>query len=260
MKKVIFYLLLSFLIIPVLYLIMYSILNFEQWPSLLPSKVRLDGYQYFIDFNFEKTLLFSMIISILASSFAILICLPCARITSSLSNRARLIVRVIFILPLVVPITSISIGVYYQFLVFNLAGNSLGIIIIHMFCILPYTYLILERAFTNKVFRKEKIALQLKAKPSQLLTKITIPLIMPAIITSFALGYTISFSQYFTTFLIGSGKIKTYAMELYPYIIADNRHYGAIFNIIFMLSIVFCLGVFITVLRYFYKLKYHYKV
>lgn len=260
MKKLLYYILITFISIPLVYLIIYSFFNLNEWPSLTIKNLRLDGIKYFFDYQYYDTLLYSIIISTIASLSSILLVLPCIRYLANHNVKYKNIIKMIFILPILVPITSISIGVYYYFLVLGLAGTSLGIIIIHIFCVIPYTFIILERSYQRKNIKLYKIAKQLKASNQSAFINVELPSIINAIILSFSLGFVISFSQYFTSFLIGSGKIKTYAMELFPYIMANDRHYLSIFNLFFIISILITISIFIFIIRVYYQKHKHYKI
>lgn len=260
MKKILYYSLVIFILVPLIYIVIYSFFNLNEWPSLSFKNLRLDGMIYFFEYQHYDTLLYSIFISSIASLGSIFLVLPCVRYLKDKDIKHKSIIKLIFILPILVPITSISIGVYYYFLVLGLAGTSLGIIIIHIFCLIPYTFIILDRAYQKKNFKLYKIAKQLRANNLYTFINVELPSIINAIILSFSLGFVISFSQYFTSFLIGSGKIKTYAMELYPYIMANDRHYLSIFTLFFIISILLTIIVFISIIIIYYQKRKHYKI
>lgn len=46
----------------------------------------------------------------------------------------------------------------------------------------------------------------------------TFPSLLPGILSSMSMGFTLSYSQYFTTLMVGGGRVKTIALVLVPYI------------------------------------------
>ncbi len=64
---------------------------------------------------------------------------------------------------------------------------------------------------------------------------------MPGIMSSFSMGFIISYSQYFTTLIIGGGRINTISLVLVPYIQGGDRSLASVYAMAFTLS---ALGVF----------------
>lgn len=253
-------LLIIVLVIPLILLFIYAFTYNIEWPNINITNLRFDALNYWLDYNYGSTLAYSIILSLSVALISILITYPAARVLAYYNFKSKNLFRIIFLLPFIVPITAISIGVYYQFIVLGLAGNSLGVILIHLLTCAPYTVIILERSLRKHPLKKELIARQLGASKLKTFVLVGIPANINAIITSFALAYTISFSQYFTTFIIGQGRIKTYAMEMYPYIQGNNRHYGAFFNLVFIISIIVVLVFIIISIKSLFKNKLKYRI
>ena len=68
-----------------------------------------------------------------------------------------------------------------------------------------------------------------------------LPNLMPGIMSSFSMGFIISYSQYFTTLIIGGGRINTISLVLVPYIQGGDRSLASVYAMAFTLS---ALGVF----------------
>ena len=70
-------------------------------------------------------------------------------------------------------------------------------------------------AIGNKLEEQAKV---LGANTFQAFTKVTLPILSPVILSSLSMSYIVSFSQYFLTLLIGGGKVKTFAIVMFPYL------------------------------------------
>ena len=66
---------------------------------------------------------------------------------------------------------------------------------------------------------------------------------IPAFLASLNMGFIISYSQYFTTLLIGGGRVKTIALVLFPYIQSGDRPLMSAYSVFFIFS-----GLFIFVI------------
>lgn len=260
MKKGLFYIIISFLIIPLIYLLIYAFTYNNEYPKILVNTIRLDSLNYWLSYHYHNTLFYSIGLSLIVSLITIIIIIPASKALALANIKHKMLFRLIYLLPLIIPITSISIGIYYQFLVLGLAGNSIGIIIIHLLATTPYSLIILERAYQEHGNKQELIAYQLKASKLKTFIHITLPQLLSSIMIAFILSFTISFSQYFTTFIIGKGKIETYALKMYPYIIDNNRHYASLFNLIFIVSIVLVIIIVIVIVRVIYKHIFKYRI
>lgn len=260
MRRLINIILISVLIIPLIFLLIYSFTYNVEWPNLNYNNLRLDALNYWLEYNYQATLGYSIALSLVVAILTIIISFPAARVLAYYDFKGKSIFRLIFFLPLIVPITAISIGVYYQFIILGLAGNSLGVIIIHLLVCAPYVIIILDSSIKRNSLKKELIARQLGATKIKTFLLISIPNNIRALILAFSLSYIISFSQYFTTFIIGQGQIKTYALEMYPYILSNNQHYGALFNLIFILSITIVLVMIVILIRLIFKYKLNYQM
>ena len=48
------------------------------------------------------------------------------------------------------------------------------------------------------------------------------------------MSYILSFSQYFLTLLVGSGKVKTLALVMFPYLSSGDRTIASAYGVVFL--------------------------
>jgi len=78
---------------------------------------------------------------------------------------------------------------------------------------------------------------------------VTLPQLLPGILSSFCMSFIISYSQYFTTLLAGGGKIKTIALVLVPYIQSGDRALSSVYSVVFVGSALLVFAVFESILK-----------
>jgi len=93
----------------------------------------------------------------------------------------------------------------------------------------------------------------LGASPIQNFIYVTLPIISPGILSAASLVFTVSFSQYFLTFLIGGGRIITYPMVMFPFIQSGDRMLASVYSIVFILASLICLRSMDRLLKKYYK-------
>ena len=59
-----------------------------------------------------------------------------------------------------------------------------------------------------------------------------------------SMAFIISYSQYFTTLLVGGGRVRTLALVLVPYIQSGDRSLSAVYAAVFVLSAVLVFALF----------------
>lgn len=250
------------LIMPLLIMIIWSISASWSWPSLFPKSLTLRAYHYILEPSTKvlKILLTSVTLSIIVTLLTLLISVPAARAIAFYDFKGKNIIKILLLLPLMVPILTVAMGIHLLFCHIGLANTYLGVILIHVIPGIPYGVKILINIFELNGNKMELQARTLGANNLQVLRYITIPLIKPGLIIAGSIIYIMSFTQYFITFLIGGGRIVTYAMILFPFVESGDRTMAAALSVIFILSITFVLFISEKIVGSFYENSSRYYV
>ncbi|PAB58580.1 ABC transporter permease [Anaeromicrobium sediminis] len=235
------------LIIPVGTLIIWSFTARWPWPHMKPSGFNIGSIEYvFKSNNFFEVLFHSLGISFIVTILTNLISIPGAKAIGVYDFKGKELIKTLIIVPIIVPIVAVSMGIHVTFIKAGLANNTLGVIIVQLVVTLPYSMKILISAFENIKDKFEMQGQVLGANRFQQFRYITLPLIMPSLISSSSLVFVISFSQYFLTLLIGGGRVITYSMVMFPFIQSGDRSLGSAYGIIFIiitLAVLFLLDI-----------------
>jgi putative spermidine/putrescine transport system permease protein len=76
----------------------------------------------------------------------------------------------------------------------------------------------------------------LGANSIQTFFHITLPIITPGVISAASMVFIVSSSQYFLTFLIGGGKVKTLSLVMFPYIKSGDRMMASAYSVVFSIT------------------------
>lgn len=239
MRKLLKYMILLMILIPFVVMVIWSITSSWPWPHLLPEEFSLSGYLYAVHPTTKAfgILLQSILLSALVTVITIIISIPAARAIAFYDFKGKSLVKVLILMPVIVPMISVAMGIHLTFTRFGLANNYLGVILIHVVPGIPYGVKILLSILEINGNKVEAQARVLGASTLQTFRYITLPLIMPGMVIAASMIYIISFSQYFITFLIGGGRVVTYAMFLFPFVRSGDRNMASALSIIFILSI-----------------------
>jgi putative spermidine/putrescine transport system permease protein len=112
------------------------------------------------------------------------------------------------IAPLIVPRIVTAVGLFYLFSRIGLAGTNTGLVIGHTVLAIPYVVVTMAAALKNFDWRLVDAAYTLGASPTKRLTTVMLPLLKPALISSFLFAFLVSFDE-LTIAIFVSGGLKT---------------------------------------------------
>jgi len=138
------------------------------------------------------------------------------------------------ILPFIIPSTVFAMGVQIAFIKLGLSGTVVGVVIAHTVIALPYSIMLLVDVTAACGTRLEEQARSLGAGVFATLRHVTVPQLLPGILSSLSMAYILSFSQYFITLLVGGGQVKTFAMAMFPFLASGDRTVAAAYGVVFL--------------------------
>lgn len=212
------------ILVPVLYMVMWSFTNILPWPELLPEALDLGAWSRLIG---SRAYLLTVGTSIAVSGCAAALCLfaavPAAYAITCFDFYWKPIVKVMVYLPFFIPAISLSLGLHGAFLAAGITDSFGGVVLSHIVPCLPYAIMILEGSFEQLGRRFSEQGRNLGASSMQLLRLVYLPNIRPAVYLAASTCFIVSFSQYLLTFLVGGGIIKTLPVMLFQIMQNGNR-------------------------------------
>ena len=110
------------------------------------------------------------------------------------------------------------IGAYLQIFGINIAFTTLAVIMAQTFVSLPFFVSSLEGALRTRGFKEERVASTLGATPSRTLWFVTLPLMIPALVSSTALAFSRALGEFGATITFAgslAGVTRTLPLEIY---------------------------------------------
>ena len=110
------------------------------------------------------------------------------------------------------------IGAYLQIIGINIAFTTVAVIMAQTFVSLPFFVSSLEGALRTRGFNEERVASALGASPSRTLWSVTLPLMIPALVSSTALAFSRALGEFGATITFAgslAGVTRTLPLEIY---------------------------------------------
>lgn len=258
--NLILYMMLFLLLFPIIVLLLWSFAKSWAWPELLPEGLSLRGFQSMLRSgnNLGSVLCCSVSLSLTVTAITLALSIPAAKALGLMSFRGKKIIKMLILAPLIVPAVSVSMGVQLVFIKLGLANTFAGVVLVHLLPCLPYGVRILTDVFEIVGDKMELQAKVLGAKPMQVLLYVTLPIIMPGILSAGSLVFIVSFSQYFLTFLIGGGRIMTLPLVMFPYIQSGDRVMASSYSLVFIGTSLLMLLLLERTVKTYYKTESHF--
>lgn len=236
MKKVILILVVFTIAFPLFLIFLLSFFSFYKFPLLLPQNFSLTFWKNSTFGNnlFVESMLTSIFIGILNALLSSAIGILTARSITKYDFKGKKIVQLLFSVPLFIPSIALFIGIHMMMIKFSLINSYTGVILAHMMVSIPYSINIFVSFFKGISPDLEDAARTLGCKRLFLYRKVIMPLLTPGIYLSISICFLISFSEYFSTFLIGGGRVITLSMLMFPYLSNGDYGNGAVLGVVFI--------------------------
>jgi len=230
-------LLITWLILPLLPLALWSVSRSWYFPDILPSDYGLQAWTYvFSDTaGVLKALLQTTIIALGTTVLAALIGVPAGRALGLYQFKGKAFFEILILAPIIVPGIAVVLGIHVVFLKTGLANNLAGVMIVHLIPALPYMVLVMAGVFANYNPLAEGQARSLGANPAQVFWYVTLPAILPGLLMGCFFTFLVSWSQYILTLVIGGGRVVTLPLLLFNFASAGRNDITGAIGILYVL-------------------------
>ncbi|MBP2216352.1 ABC transporter permease [Arthrobacter sp. CAN_C5] len=168
--------------------------------------------------------------SVIATGLCVVFGVPMALVLARTDFPGQQVLRALVLLPLVLPPVVGGIALLYTFGRQGLVGSSLevlgisiafsttAVVIAQTFVALPFLVLSLEGAIRSAGSRYEAVAATLGARPGTVLRRITLPLVLPGLISGMVLSFARALGEFGATLTFAGslqGVTRTLPLEIY---------------------------------------------
>ena len=238
-----FVLVVVFLYAPIVILLIFSF-NDSAVPSFPLSGFTLHWYHQFLaNSDLKSALGTSAIIAALSSAGAVVLGVLSAIALTRRRFRGKGAVSALLLSPLVIPYVVFGISLLLLFHQLGVPRSILTVVIGHVVISLPYTILVLVPRLDQIDVSLEEAAFDLGASRLRTFRSITLPLILPAVVSAFLIAFTTSFDEYaVASFVVGSR--LTFPIYLYSALRFPNQlpQVIAVAVVVLVLSLVVVVG------------------
>ncbi|EFQ83709.1 molybdate ABC transporter, permease protein [Aeromicrobium marinum DSM 15272] len=168
--------------------------------------------------------------SLSATGLCVLLGVPMALVLARTSFRGQAVLRSLVLLPLVLPPVVGGIALLYTFGRQGLLGETLdlwglqiafsttAVVIAQTFVALPFLVVSLEGSLRTAGHRYEQVAATLGARPTTVLRRVTIPLVLPGLVSGAVLSFARALGEFGATLTFAGslqGTTRTLPLEVY---------------------------------------------
>jgi putative spermidine/putrescine transport system permease protein len=214
-------LLMTWLILPLLPLAIWSVSRSWYFPDLLPAEYSLRAWSYTLS---KPTTLLSILIGV-----------PAGRALGMYKFRGKAAIELLILAPTIVPGIAVTLGIHVVFLKLGLANSIAGVVLVHLIPTLPYMVLVMAGVFANYNPAAEAQARSLGAGPLQTLWYVMLPAILPGLMVGAFFTFLVSWSQYILTLVIGGGRVITLPLLLFNFATAGRNDITGAIGVLYVL-------------------------
>lgn len=194
----------------------------ESYLSLPTSGISLRWFRAIADYpEFVRAFWQSVWLGALSSTIAVAFAVPAALAIARYDFRGRDAMMALFQSPLMIPHVVLGIAFLRFFTEIGLSGTFLGLVISHVVIIFPFAMRLTLASATGMNPALEQAAISLGASDWIVLRRITLPLVMPGLVSGWALAFINSFDEVTMTVFIATPGKDTLPVRMFLYI-QDN--------------------------------------
>ena len=175
-------------------------------------------------------LLLSLRTSLAATALCVLLGVPMALVLARARFRGQRILRALVLLPMVLPPVVGGIALLYTFgrrgligqglevLGVSIAFSTTAVVLAQTFVALPFLVLSLEGALRTVGTRYEAVGATLGASPTTVLRRVTLPLVLPALLSGAVLSFARALGEFGATLTFAGslqGTTRSLPLEIY---------------------------------------------
>lgn len=157
----------------------------------------------------------------LSSLIAVVISVPAALAIARHSFRGRAALSAFLLSPLMIPHVVLGIAFLRFFTELGLSGSFTALVISHVVVVFPFALRLVLSSATGMDRAIEQAAMSLGASESIVFRRVTLPLILPGVISGWALAFIQSFDEVTMSIFVSAPGTETLPVRMFLYI-QDN--------------------------------------
>ncbi|PZU90701.1 MAG: ABC transporter permease [Chelatococcus sp.] len=194
----------------------------EGYLSLPANGLSLRWFRAIADYpEFLRAGWTSLTLGLISSTIVLLFAVPAALAIARHRFPGRDAIATLFLSPLMIPHAVLGIAFLRFFTQIGLAGTMTGLVLSHLVIVMPFALRLTLASATGLDPRIEQAAVSLGATKLRVFRRVTWPLILPGVISGWALAFIQSFDEVTMTVFIATPGTETLPVRTFLYI-QDN--------------------------------------
>ena len=194
----------------------------EGYLSLPSNGPSLRWFRAIADYpEFVRAFRDSLWLAALSSTIAVSFAVPAALAVARYDFTGREAVLAFFMSPLMIPHVVLGIAFLRFFTTIGLGGTFIGLVLAHIVVVMPFALRLVLASAAGMDRAVEHAAVSLGAGPVTVFRRITLPLILPGVVSGWVLAFITSFDEVTMTVFIASPATITLPVRMFLYI-QDN--------------------------------------
>ena len=224
-------------LLPIVVLFIWCFAGSWMYPDLLPDEWTLRGWTTIFEMNNDlpQTIALSVGISLAVAVISTAASFFIARALALYEFKGKRVVDFLALVPLCMSATALAMGVHVYMLRAGLANSVVGVVLVHLIIVMPYSIKLLTDPLRLMGTRLSEQARNLGAGGVRAFFSVELFPLLPSLLASVNLGFIVSFGQYFLTFIIGGGKVVTLAVVMASWISASDRTLAASYAVVYLI-------------------------
>ncbi|WP_084305567.1 ABC transporter permease [Bradyrhizobium sp. ARR65] len=215
--------------------------------SFPPTGLSLRWYKKAFDSEvFMSALWTSTYVAVLVSIIALAIGFAAAFAINRFSFRGKMFLQGLAFSPLIVPAVVLGIGLLQLFAWLDLTQTIYPLLLGHLVLAIPYVVRTVLASLSLHDQMLEQAAMNLRATPVQVIRRITLPLILPGLLSAAIFAFVTSFGNVTVSAFLTYGGNVTLPVQIFTYV---NTSYDPVAAAVSTLMIIVTLAVILTVER-----------
>lgn len=209
---------LGFLLLP-LFVVATAAFNRSALPSFPPQDLSLRWFANAISYpDFRAGLSNSLVVTPWSASIALVIGATFALAIEHYDFRFKSLLEGILLSPLFVPHFTIGLGFLTLAVQMNLVNTYAVVIACHVILVLPFVLRSVYISLRNFDRRLELAAASLGAPPRRVLVTVTLPMLMPGLVSGWLFGVLLSFNEFTASLFVTGQRTQTLPVAMYNYV------------------------------------------
>lgn len=203
-----------------------------------PSGFSLKWYHnFFTNPQWFDSLIVSLKVAFMVSIVATVIGTMAALGIERLKGKGGGLIRALLITPMVVPGVVLAVGIYAVYLDTRLVGTWTGYVFAHTLLAIPFVVIAVGASLSVFDARLETAAASLGASRLSTFFTVTLPLVMPGILSGALFAFVTSFDEVIVSLFITSPTLKTLPVQIFSSMTRDaDPTVAAVGSLIFVIT------------------------